>query len=128
MAGKTDSIVLQLDTTATFPKDSQTEVKSSDGLGMETGQTEQLDTLLSQFAKVLNKNSDAKETDAFATSKQDNRSPSPFDSQDTETESVMTEKKGIDLILTTNQLSVTEKNKSITVPQKMSPAYLSTTE
>ena len=41
---------------------------------------------------------------------------------------VLTEKKDTDLTLATNQTKVTGINKSIVVPQKVVPAYLSTTE
>ena len=36
---------------------------------METGEAEQLDILLNQCAKVLNKNSDIEETDVYTTIK-----------------------------------------------------------
>ena len=44
---------------------------------METHQAEQLDALLSQSAKALNKNWDTEETNASATPKWENRFP-PF--------------------------------------------------
>ena len=56
--------------------------KSSQGSTMETDQAKQLDALLNQSVKVLNKNCDTEEIDASTTSKWDNRSPSPFDNQD----------------------------------------------
>ena len=45
---------------------------------METDHTEQVDVLLSQSAKILNKKWDTEETDASTTLKWDNRSPSPL--------------------------------------------------
>ena len=44
---------------------------------METNQAEQLDTLLNQSSKVLNKSQEAEETDIWTTPKRDNRSSSP---------------------------------------------------
>ena len=44
-------------------------VKSSVGSGMETDQGGQLDMLLNQFMKVLNKNYNIEEADASLTSK-----------------------------------------------------------
>ena len=45
-------------------KDSRDKIKCSQESGMQTDQAEQLDTLLNQSAKVLNKSHDTKETDA----------------------------------------------------------------
>ena len=84
--------------------------------------------LLNQSADVLNKNEDMEEIDASAISKWDNRSHTPFDNQDTQTEIVMAEKKDNGLTLTTRQLSVTGNKESIIVLQKVAPANLSTTE
>ena len=61
-----------------------------EGSGMETDQTNQLDTLSNQSAKMLNKNHDTEEMDTSTTSKHDIRFPSPFDIQ---TEIVMAEKR-----------------------------------
>ena len=49
--------------------------KTSEELGMETNQAEQLDALLNQSTRMLNKNHDTEETD-------------------TQTEVIMAEKKG----------------------------------
>ena len=56
---------------------------------METHEAEQLDVLLNEFMKVLNKNHDTEEIDAFLTSKQYNRSPSPFENKDTQTKIII---------------------------------------
>ena len=60
---------------------------------METDQAEQLDTLLNQSTKVLNKNQEAEETDALMTSKRDNRSLSLLYNQDTQTATVMAKRR-----------------------------------
>ena len=79
----------------TGPNDTKTDVKvkSSEGSGMETDQTEQLDVPLTQCAKVLDKNQDAEKLHTLKISKKDNRSLSPLDRQNTLTASVMAEKK-----------------------------------
>ena len=46
-------------------------VESSEGSGKEIDQVEQLDDLLNQSAKVLNKNCDSEETDVSTNSKQE---------------------------------------------------------
>ena len=81
--------------TCTRPDDSKTyiKVKSSEGSGIESDQTEQLHTDLTQVLKVLNKNQGAKKVEAFTTSKRDNRYPSPLDSQETKAAIVMAKKK-----------------------------------
>ena len=63
--------------TKTSPK-----VKSSGGPGMKTDQAVKYDALLNQSAMALNKNQEAKETDASPTLKRDNKSPSPLDNRD----------------------------------------------
>ena len=65
--------------------------KSSERLGMETDLAEWLDVLLNQSTKVLNKNCYTEETDTSTTLKRDNRSLSPVENQDTQTEIVMVE-------------------------------------
>ena len=74
---------------------------------METDQAEQLDALLNQSTKVLNKNHDTEETDASLTSKQVNRSPSAFDNKDTQTEIIMAEKRDPDSISSRQQKEIT---------------------
>ena len=64
---------------------------------METDQAKHLDVLMSQSAKVLNKIRILKRLDSSTDSKWDNRSASPFDNQDTQTE-----KKDDDLDLMAN--------------------------
>ena len=54
---KAYSLNSQNTTTIIVSKDSKSKVKSSDELGMGTDQAEWLDTLLSQYLKVLNKKS-----------------------------------------------------------------------
>ena len=53
-------------------------------------QEEQLDALLNQSTKVLNKIQEAEETDALMTLRRDNRSSSFLDHQDIKTTIVMT--------------------------------------
>ena len=84
------------------------EVKSSEGSEMETDQTEQLDALLNQSAKSV-KNHNTEEMDASTTSQQHNRSPSPFDSKETQVEIVMVEKRDTNLIACKQQLEFTGK-------------------
>ena len=91
---------------------------------METDQAEQLLALLSQSANVLNVNGDTEEMDASTTSKQDNRSLSPFDSKDTQTEIIMAKKKDTNLITCRQQLEITKVSKSIVKPQKGAPTNL----
>ena len=64
-------------------------IKSSEGSGRETDEAEQLDPVLNQSAKVLNKTQEAEETDASML-KIDNRSPPPLKSRDTHTTIIMT--------------------------------------
>ena len=92
--------------------ESKDKIKSSEGSGMETGQVEQLDVCLNQSAKVLIKNCDTEETNMSTTSKQDNRSPSPFDSKDTQAEIVMAKKEN-NSITFGQQLENTGGSKSI---------------
>ena len=73
-------------------KESKDKVKSSEGSGIETDQAEQLDVLLNQSTKVLNKHHDTDETDASITSKWDRRPLSPYSNKDTQTEIIMAEK------------------------------------
>ena len=47
-----------------------------------------------QSVQTLNKNQEAKETDASTASERDNGSPSPLDNTDIQTAIVMDEKKG----------------------------------
>ena len=56
-------------------KDSKYKVNCSDELHMETDQAEQLNTLLSQSSKAVNKNWDTEETSASTTSKWQNTPP-----------------------------------------------------
>ena len=78
--GQTDSVSSQESKIFPVLKDAKPKVKLV-MYGMETDHTEQLAVLLSQSAKVLNKNWDTEETNASTTSKQENRSPSPFDNK-----------------------------------------------
>ena len=73
---------------------------------METDQAEQVDVLLNQSIKVLNKNHDTEETDASTTLKWDNRSPlpSPFDSKEIQKEIVMAKKRDTNSITFGQQL------------------------
>ena len=88
--------------------------KSSKGSGIETDQAQQLDTVLNQSAKALNKNCDTEETDASTTSRWDNRSPSPFDSK---AKITMAEKRDTNLITSGQHLEMTGTSKSIIEPQ-----------
>ena len=91
---------------------------------METDHTKQLDALLSQSTKILNKNGNTEETDASTTSKRDKRSSSPFDNQDTPIEIIMDEKRYINVTISGQQLKMTGMNKSIIEPQKVAPVDL----
>ena len=106
----------------TGPDDTKTDVneKRIEGSGMKMDQAEQLDVLLIQSAKVLNKNEkneEAEETDTFTTSKRDNRSPSPLDSQSTQTVIIMVGKKNADLSLGKYQIKTQTKGELIVTPQ-----------
>ena len=52
---------------------------SNDESGMETDQEEQLDALLNQPAKVIDRNQGAEESDSSTNSERDNRSTSQLD-------------------------------------------------
>ena len=78
--------------------------KSSKGAGIETDQAEQLKALLNQSTKVLCKNCDTEETDSSTTSKQDNKSLSPFERKNTQTEKIMVKKRDTNLIASRKQL------------------------
>ena len=81
--GRADFVSSKFSKTTLVPEDSKFKVNNSDGWGRETDEVEHLDVCLSQFTKASNKNQDTEETDVLPTSKQENRSPSPFDNQDT---------------------------------------------
>ena len=95
---------------------------------METDQEKQLDALLHQSAKILNKNHENEETDASTTSKRDNRSPSPFDNQDIKTGIVMAEKRDTSLTILVQLLERSGASKSIIEPQKVAPVDLGTSK
>ena len=61
--------------------------------GMETDEAEKLDAFSNKSTKVLSKNHSTEETDTCTTIKRNNRSPSHFDNQDTQTDIVMAEKR-----------------------------------
>ena len=67
--------------------------KVSKGSGKEIDQAEQLDVLLNQSVKVLNKNCETEVRDACITSKQENRFHAPFNSKYIQMEIIITEKK-----------------------------------
>ena len=94
-------------------------IKSSEESGMETIQVEQLDALINQSVKVLNKNHDTEDTDTSNTLKWYNRSMSPFDSKDTQIEMVMTEKRDTSSVPSGQQLKMIGPSKFITEPQKV---------
>ena len=79
---------------------------------------------LSQSAKILNENHDTEDIDASTTSKWDNRSPSPFDNNDTQREIVMAEKRNTSSITHGWQLESTGINKYIIEPWKVAPVDL----
>ena len=85
---------------------------------MKPDQAEQLDVLLSQSMKVVNKNWDTEKTEASMTSKWDNTSPFAFDDRDTQTEIVMADKKDTELVSSKQQLPMPRVNKSIMALQK----------
>ena len=93
---------------------------------METDQVEQIDVLLIQSTKLINKTCDTEETDASTTMKRDNRFLSSFDNKDTQTEIVMVENRNTSSIISGQQLEMTWMNKSIIEPQKISPVDLET--
>ena len=82
----------------TVPKDSRYIMNTSGESGIKTDQAKQLDALLNQSVRVLNKNHDTEEKYASMTSKWDNRSPSPFNSLNTQTKKTRAEKKGTNSI------------------------------
>ena len=65
---------------------------------------------------MINKNHDTEETDASTTSKQGNRSLSPFDSKQTQKEIIMASKKDTSLITSGQQLGMTWVSKYIVKP------------
>ena len=87
-------------------KELKDKVKSSEGSGMETDQTEQLDELLHQSIKVVIKNHDTEETDDSMTSKQD----------------IISEKGDFNLTSSRQQPEMTGVSKSIISPQKVAPS------
>ena len=60
---------------------------------MKTDQPEQSHAFLDQSTKVLLKNQETEESDATTTSMRDNRSHSPLNIQDTQTNIAMTKEK-----------------------------------
>ena len=80
---------------------------------METDQTEQLDVFLNQSTKVLNEECDTEDMDTSTTSKQDIRSPSHFDSKNTQAEIIIAEKRDINLVTSRQQLGMTGESKFI---------------
>ena len=77
---------------------------------------------------MLNKNCDTEKADAFTTAKHHKRSPSPFDSRDTQIEIVMAEKRDENSITSRQQLEMTRLSKSIVKLQKVAPINLKTPE
>ena len=71
--------------------------------------------------KVLNKDYDTEEMCASTTSKQDSKSPSPFECEDTRIEILMIEKRDTNLIFSKQQLEMSGLSKSISKPQKRAP-------
>ena len=74
---------------------------------METDQAEQLDALLNQSTKVLEKNCDTEETDTSTSLKRENRSSTPFHNKDMQIEIVIVEKRDDTLITFGQQLEMT---------------------
>ena len=75
---------------------------------------------------MLDKNHDTEETDASTTYKQDNRSPLPFHSRDTQIDIIMAEERGTNLIASGQQLDMTGAIKSTVKPYKVAPTNLKT--
>ena len=98
-------------------KELKDKVKRSEGSGIETDQAEHLDALLNQSVNVLNKNHDTEETDASTTSKQGSRSQSPPDSEDTQMEIIMVEKRDTNLISSKQQSEMINVSKSTVAPK-----------
>ena len=105
-----------------IPKAPKDKMKSREGSGMESDQVEQLDMLLNQSVKVLNKKCDTEETDASTTSKWNNRS-SPFNSKKkkkkNKAKKIITKRKVTELTFGKNQSPGTGTTKSIIVLQKL---------
>ena len=76
---------------------------------------------------ILNKSQEAEETDALTTSKRGNRSPSPLDSQDTLTATVMAYMKNADVSWGKYWPKTQTKGEFI-LTQKMAPPSLATSE
>ena len=95
---------------------------------METDQAEQLNVLLNQSTRVLNRNCDTKERDATMTSRWDNGSLPPFKNKDTQSEIVMAEKKDTESTSSKYQLPMTNVCKYIIMPQKVAATVLETSE
>ena len=93
---------------------------------MKTNQAEELDPLLNQSTKVLNNNCNIKEIDASTTSKQDNRSPLPFNCKATQMDIIMDESRDTDLIFSIQQTKLTGMSKSIVTPQEVASTNLDT--
>ena len=94
---------------------------------METDQAEQLDTLLSQSVKALNKNQDTEKTDASTISKW-GKVPLPFWSPRYMDWIANAKKKDTDLTLARNKPTVIRNTKSVVLPQKGIHSSLTTTE
>ena len=99
---------------------------------METDQPYQLDALINQSTRALNRNQEPEETDASTMSRRDNRSPSPLDNRDTQTAIIKVKKEGCqsDITITSeaHKPKSTTESESMVSPQKLASAYLTSIE